>query len=138
MHAKTNHTSAYVSDDISSPMCVSDDTSSPIGRWHLSPWKSKHFNQSYDATCLGEKVLKALPIRLWHMPPIKLRHVSLTHPQTLINRNIPKAFLHTKIPWERSWNTPRDQDILGQTKATMPQAASKKIQKYRSSVGIKP
>ena len=57
---KTNHTSTRVSDDISSPTRVSNDAGSPIGCWHVSPWKSKHFGQSKDATCLGEKVLKLL------------------------------------------------------------------------------
>ena len=39
------------------------------------------------------------------MSPIKLRHVSLIHSQTPINRSLSKAFLQTKTPWERSWNT---------------------------------
>ena len=57
-YAKTNHTSARVSDDTSSPARVSDDTSSPA--------------RVSDDIC-G-------PIRLWHLSPIRLRHVSLTHP----------------------------------------------------------
>jgi len=50
--------------------------------------------------------------------PIKLRHMSLTYTQTPIIRSHPKAFLHTKT--------------------SALQAASKKIQKCRSSDGIKP
>ena len=34
---KTNHTSARVSDDISSPARVSDDIGKPIRLWHVSP-----------------------------------------------------------------------------------------------------
>ena len=60
MHAKTNHTSTRVSDDISSLSHVSNDRGSPIGCWQVSPWKSKHFGQSKDAMCLGENVLKLL------------------------------------------------------------------------------
>ena len=67
---KPNHTSARVSDDISSLARVSDDTSNPS-------------RVSDDISG---------PIRLWHVSPIRLRHVSLTHPQTPINRSLPKAF----------------------------------------------
>ena len=42
------------------PTRVSDNISDPINCWHVSPWKSRHFCQSNDATCLGEKVLKLL------------------------------------------------------------------------------
>ena len=52
------------------------------------------------------------------MSPIKLYHMSITHTQTPIIGSHPKAFLCTKT-------------------STL-QAASKKIQKYRSSAGIKP
>ena len=41
-------------------MCVSNDMSSPIGCWHVSPWKSRHFGQSKDAAYLGENVLKLI------------------------------------------------------------------------------
>ena len=77
---KTNHTSARVSDDTSSPARVSNDTSSPA---HVSDDTSSPARVSDD---IGG------PIRLWHVSPIRLRHVSLTHPQTPINRSIPKAF----------------------------------------------
>ena len=69
-HTKINHTSAHVSDDISSLTHVSDDICNPA---RVSDDKSR-------------------PIRLWHVSPIRLCHVSLTHPQTPINRSIPKAF----------------------------------------------
>ena len=58
------------------------------------------------------------------MSPIKFCHVLLTHSWTPINKSLPKAFLDTKTPWERSWNT--------HAKRSRAQAASKKIQKYRS------
>ena len=64
-HAKTNHTSARVSDDTSNLARVSNDTSS--------------LARVSDDT--------GGPIRLWHVSPIGLRHVSLTHPQTPINRS---------------------------------------------------
>ena len=70
MHAKTNHTSTRVSDDIGNPTRISDDVSNLA---HVSDGISR-------------------PIRLWHVSPIRLRHVSLTHPQTPINRSLPKAF----------------------------------------------
>ena len=107
---KPNHTSARVSNDMSSPTLVSNDISSPIGSWHVSSWKSKHFGHLKDATYLGKKILKPPPIRLWDMSPIKFRHMSLTHPQTPVNRSIPNAFL--------------------QTKTFRVQATSKKIQKH--------
>ena len=73
---KNNHTSAHVSDDISSPAHVNDETSNPA---HVSD----NLNE---------------PIRLWHVSLIRLCHVSLTHPQTPINRSLPKAFKgETKI-----------------------------------------
>ena len=70
MHAKTNHTSACISDDIGSSARVSDDMSNPARVSDNISW----------------------PIKLWHVSPIRLRHVSLTHPQTPINRSLPKAF----------------------------------------------
>ena len=60
-HAKTNHTSARVSDDISSPARVSDDICNP--------------------ECVSDDI--SGPIKLRHVSPIKLRHVSLTHPKLL-------------------------------------------------------
>ena len=74
MHAKTNHTSARVSDDISSPAHISDDICNP--------------------TSVSDDIGR--PIKLWHVSPIRLHHVSLTHPQTPINRSLPKAFQETK------------------------------------------
>ena len=79
MHAKTNHTSARVSDDISSPTRVSDDVGSPA---------------------LVSDDISGL-IRLWHVSSIRLRPVSLTHPQTPINRSLPKAFQKIKTSWDR-------------------------------------
>ena len=70
MHAKTNHTSVCVSDDMSSPACANDDICNPA-------------RVSDDISG---------PIRLWRVSSIRLCHVSLTHPQTPINRNLPKTF----------------------------------------------
>ena len=77
---KTNHTSARVSDDISSPARVSNNTSSPAC---VSDDTSSLARISDD---IGR------PIKLWHVSPIRLHHVSLTYPQTPINRSLPKAF----------------------------------------------
>ena len=76
MHAKTNHTSAHVSDDISSLARVSNDICNP--------------------TRVSDDI--SGPIKLWHVSPIRLCHMSLTHLQTLINRSLPKAFEGTKTP----------------------------------------
>ena len=123
MHAKTNHASAHVRDDISIPTRVSDDISSPT--------------RVNDDICNPARVSDDIrePIKLWHMSPIKLRHMSLTNPQTPINRSLLKAFLRTKTHQE-IWG---HQDILREkTKPSRAQAALKKIQKYQNSTGIKP
>ena len=79
-HARTNHTSARVSNDTSTSARVSNDTNSPT---RVSDDTGNLARVSDD---IGE------PIRLWHVSPIGLHHVSLTHPQTPINRSLPKAF----------------------------------------------
>ena len=44
---KTNHTSARVSDDISSQARVSDDIGEPIRLWHVSPIRLCHVSLTY-------------------------------------------------------------------------------------------
>ena len=67
-HAKTNHTSARVSDDTSSPSRVSDDTSSPA---HVSDDTSGLAHVSNDIgkpirlTCVTNQT----PPRVAHSPP---------------------------------------------------------------------
>ena len=79
-HARTNHTSARVSNDISTSTRVSNDTSSP----------ARVSDDTDDLARVSDDIGR--PIRLWHMSPIELRHLSLTHLQTPINRSLPKAF----------------------------------------------
>ena len=79
-HARTNHTSARVSNDTSTSARVSNDTSNP----------ARVSDDTGDLARVSDDIGE--PIRLWHVSPIELRHVSLTHPQTPINRSLPKAF----------------------------------------------
>ena len=114
-HAKTNHTSARLSNDTSSPARVSDDTSSP------APVSDDTNNPARVSDDIGGpiRLWHVSPIRLWHVSPIRLHHVSLTHPQTPINRSLPKAF---QKDLERA-------EAEGLEKI--------KIEKSRSSVGTK-
>ena len=76
MHAKTNYTSALISDGISSLVRVSDDLSSPAR--------------------VSDDISR--PIKLLHVSPIRLCHVSLTHAKTPINSSkFSRLHTHTYI-----------------------------------------
>ena len=94
-HAKTNHTSARVSDDTSTSARVSDDTNT-LARVSNDTSSLAHVSDDTGGlACVSDDI--GGPVGLWHVSPIKLYHVSLTHPQTPINRSIPKAFKKRRI-----------------------------------------
>ena len=59
MHAKTNHTSARISDDINSPTRVSDDLSGPIRLRHVSPIRLCHVSLTHPQTLINRSLPKA-------------------------------------------------------------------------------
>ena len=59
MHAKTNHTLARVSNDISSPARVSDDISEPIRLWHVPPIRLRHMSLTHLQTPINRSLPKA-------------------------------------------------------------------------------
>ena len=67
MHAKTNHTSTHVSDDISSPAYVSNDISRPIRLWHVSPIRLCHVLLTHPQTPLNRSIPKAFKEGLRHL-----------------------------------------------------------------------
>ena len=67
MHAKTNHTLARVSNDISSPTRVSDDISKPIRLWHVSPIRLYHVSLTHPQTPINKSLPKAFKERLSHL-----------------------------------------------------------------------
>ena len=67
-HARTNHTSARVSNDTGSPARVSDDTSGPIRLWHVSPIRLRHVLLTHLQTPINRslpKTFKRTKIQKW-------------------------------------------------------------------------
>ena len=60
---KTNHTSARVSDDTSSPARVSDDIGGLIRLWHVSPIKLRHVSLTHPQTPINRSIPKAFKRR---------------------------------------------------------------------------
>ena len=63
MHVKTNHISACVSDNISSPARVSDDISGPIRLWHMSPIRLRHMLLTHPQNPINRSLPKAFQRR---------------------------------------------------------------------------
>ena len=83
---------------------VGNNTSKPIECWLFPSWKLRHFGQSNDAVCHGEKVLKLLHSNcdIWHQSNSTMCHCQIS--------NAPKGSLRGHA-WSHysSWNDKQDE-----------------------------